>query len=45
MRRRLGFTLGVLLGAAVLATAASAAGPPITFRDASTFSESFTDTF
>jgi hypothetical protein len=45
MRRRFGVTLGVLLGAAVLATAASAAGRPITFRDASTFSDSFTDTF
>jgi hypothetical protein len=43
MRRRLSFGLGALLGAGLLATAASAAGPPITGTEVSTFSESFSD--
>ena len=43
MRRRFSFTLGALLSAAVLATGASAAGPPITDTEVSTFSESFSD--
>jgi hypothetical protein len=43
MRRLLGFGLGALLGAGLLATAASAAGPPITGTEVSTFSESFSD--
>ena len=41
---RFGFTLAVLLGGAVLATAASAAGePPITGTEVSRISESFSD--
>ena len=43
MRRLLSFGLGALLGAGLLATAASAAGPPITGTEVSTFSESFSD--
>lgn len=43
MRRLLSFGLSVLLCAGLLATAASAAGPPITGTDVSTFSESFSD--
>jgi hypothetical protein len=43
MRRLLSFGLSALLGAGLLATAASAAGPPITDTDVSTFSESFSD--
>ena len=43
MRRPFIFTLSALLGVAVLATTASAAGPPITGTDVSTFSESFAD--
>jgi hypothetical protein len=43
MRRLFGLSLGTLLGAGLLATAASAAGPPNTGTDASTFSESFSD--
>ena len=43
MRRPFIFTLSALLGVAVLATAASAAGQPITGTDVSTFSESFSD--
>ena len=43
MRRRLSFTLGLLLGAAVLAAGASAARQPITSTTVSTFSESFAD--
>jgi hypothetical protein len=45
MRRRFSVTLGALLGAAVLATGASAAGngPPITSTEISSFSESFSD--
>jgi hypothetical protein len=43
MRRLLSFGLGALLGAGLLATAASAAGPPITGTDVSRFSESFSD--
>ena len=47
MRRRFTFGLSALLGAAVLATGASAAGnePPITGTTVSTFSESFSDPF
>jgi len=43
VRRPFIFTLSALLGVAVLATAASAAGQPITGTDVSTFSESFSD--
>jgi hypothetical protein len=44
VRRPFIFTLSaLLLGVAVLATAASAAGQPITGTDVSTFSESFSD--
>jgi hypothetical protein len=43
MRRLLSFGLGALLGAGLLATAASATGPPITGTEVSTFSESFSD--
>jgi hypothetical protein len=43
MRRPLILTLSALLGAGLLATAASAAGPPITGTEVSTFSESFSD--
>ena len=43
MRRLLSFGLGALLGAWLLATAASAAEPPITGTEVSTFSESFSD--
>jgi hypothetical protein len=45
MRRRFSFTLSALLGAAVLAAGAAAAGsqPPITGTEVSTFSESFSD--
>jgi hypothetical protein len=45
MRRLFSVTLTALLGAALLPVAASAAGPPITFRDSSTFFDSFSDTF
>jgi hypothetical protein len=47
MRRRFSFILALVLGAAVLASAASAAGddPPITGTAVSTFSESFSDPF
>ena len=44
MRRRFSFILAVL-GAAVLATGASAAGRPITGTAVSTFSESFSEPF
>ena len=43
MRRLFILTLSALLGAGLLATAASAAGPPITGTEVSTFSESFSD--
>ena len=45
MRRRFGFTLSVLLGAAVLTAGVSAAGaePPVVGTDVSTFSEGFSD--
>jgi hypothetical protein len=43
MRRLLIFGLGALLGAGLLATAASAGEPPITGTEVSTFSESFSD--
>jgi hypothetical protein len=43
MRRPFILTLSALLGAGLLATAASAAGPPITGTEVSTFSESFSD--
>jgi hypothetical protein len=45
MRRLFSLSLSALLGAGLLATAANAAGPPITFRDASTFFDSFSDSF
>jgi hypothetical protein len=43
MRRLFSLSLSALLGAGLLATAASAAGPPITGTEVSTFSESFAD--
>ena len=45
MRRGFSFTLSALLGAAILAAGASAAGtqPPVTGTEVSTFSESFSD--
>jgi hypothetical protein len=43
MRRSFSLGLSALLGAGLLATAASAAGPPITGTEVSTFSESFSD--
>jgi hypothetical protein len=43
MRQLLSLCLSALLGAGLLATVASAAGPPITGTDVLTFSDSFSD--
>jgi hypothetical protein len=45
MRRLFCLALGALFGVAVMGATASASGPPITFRDASTFFDSFSDSF